>query len=502
MPTGTTISTVSLRNTPDSNALWRGLGGNFDSLTQIINEFVDNSLSDFIKFDQSESKEIIIKVIEKEVDVYQIQIEDTGSGIKDLAAAFSIGNKSVQSSSLNEHGFGMKHALAAANPENNNWSVKTRTEENKINDEFYEIKAPFELFGQEALHIVGSTNWEGRQPTGTIITFNISKHLLRTLSRGLRGNYQNLESLMEILAEDLGYTYGEFISESVANISIRYKSLSMKDMVKKGVPKIKPASTGSMRPGEDSTSLDLGNGEVEIEYEFLQADRSNNKKYYLANMSTSGVEIRVNNRLLADNLFSEIWGVEKHNSYNYILIRLNIKSDLDDRLPSTTTTKSGLKQDDPKLEKIYDWIRSKFPEPKKRVSLSDDEVDLFDQLKELKEKQLLEHDPSLIVEREKKAFTSMGEKVRVDLYQSYMNKIHIYEGKTVTTTPKDVYQLLMYWDGLVMDEVPVDKGILIAASHPESVRAIVNLKNETKDQRGKKYVIELRTWQDEGINYP
>lgn len=502
MPTGTTISKVSLRNTPDSTALWRGLGGNFDSLTQIINEFVDNSLSDFIKFNQSEIKKIIIRVIEKEEDVYKIQIEDTGSGITDLAAAFSIGNKSVQSSSLNEHGFGMKHALAAANPENNNWSVKTRTDENKINDEFYEIRAPFELSGQEALHIVGSTDWKGLQPTGTIITFDISKHLLRTLSRGLRGNYQNLESLMEILAEDLGYTYGTFISENVASISIRYKSLSMSSIVTKDVSEIKPTYTDTMRPGINTTSLDLGDGEVEVDYEFLQADRSNNKKYYLANMSTSGVEIRVNGRLLADNLFSEIWGVEKHNSYNYILIRLNVKSDLDDRLPSTTTTKGGLKQDDPKLEKIYDWIRSKLPEPKKRASLSDDEVDLFDQLKELKEKQLLEHDPSLIVEREKHAFTSIGEKVRVDLYQSYSNKINIYEGKKDKSTPKDVYQLLMYWDGLIMDEVPVDKAILIASSHPESVRAIVNLKNETKDQRGNKYVIELRTWQDEGINYP
>lgn len=502
MPNNKVKHSITLNNIPDSNALWKGLGGNFDSLTQIINEFIDNSLSDFIKFNQSEIKKIIIRVTQKNVDVYAIEIEDTGSGIKNLESAFSIGNKNSQSTSLNEHGFGMKHSLAAANPENNNWSVETRTVENKENDEYYEIKSPFDLFNQEAFNIKGHSTWVGLQPTGTIIKFDVSKSLLKTISRGLRGHYQNLESLMDILAEDLGYTYGTYISNNTASISIRYKGIGMTNIVTKDISEIKPVYTDIIQPGINTTSLDLGNGEVEIDYEFLQADKSNNKKYYLANMSTSGVEIRINGRLLAGNLFSEIWGAEKHNSFNYILIRLNIKSDSVDRLPTTTTNKTGLKQDDPKLEAIYNWIRTKIPEPKKRASLSDNEVDLFDQLKELKLRTLKEHDPSIIVEREKYAFTSIGEKIRIDLYQSFQNKTTIYEGKKDKTTPQDVYQILMYWDGLVMDNVPVDKAILIAATHPESVKALVNLKNEAQDKNGNNYVIEIKNWNDESISYP
>lgn len=502
MPNNITEYPILLDNIPDSDALWKGLGGNFDSLTQIINEFIDNSLSDFIKFNQSEIKKIIIRVTQKSNDIYEIEIEDTGSGIQDLTSAFSIGNKSSQSTSLNEHGFGMKHSLAAANPSNNNWSVKTRTKENKENEEYYEIRAPFNLTKQKALKIQGNSAWNGLQPTGTIIKFEISKSLLKTISRGLKGNYSNLESLMNILAEDLGYTYGTYISNNTASISIRYKEMTMPDIVTKDISEIKPVYTDIIQPGINTTSVDLGNGEVEIDYEFLQADKSKYKKYYLANMSTSGVEIRINGRLLAGNLFSEIWGIEKHNSFNYILIRLNVKSDFPDRLPTTTTNKTGLKQDDTKLEEIYKWIKSKIPEPRKRASLSDHEIDLFNQLKNLKLTTLKQYDPSLIVEREKHAFTSVGEKIRIDLYQSFQNKTTIYEGKKDQTTPQDVYQLLMYWDGLVMDNVPVHEAVLIAAKHPESVKALVNLKNESQDKNGDNYNITLKTWNEESISYP
>ncbi|MCP8878114.1 hypothetical protein ACEE24_10210 [Latilactobacillus curvatus] len=60
----------------------------------------------------------------------------------------------------------------------------------------------------------------------------------------------------------------------------------------------------------------------------------------------------------------------------------------------------------------------------------------------------------------------------------------------------------MYWDGLVYDGVPVAEGILIAAKHPESVRKIVTLKNNSKDDNGNMYKITLETWKDENIDYP
>ena len=37
----------SINNEPSADELWAGIGGNFDSLSQIICEFVDNSISNF-----------------------------------------------------------------------------------------------------------------------------------------------------------------------------------------------------------------------------------------------------------------------------------------------------------------------------------------------------------------------------------------------------------------------------------------------------------------------
>ena len=395
----------------------------------------------------------------------------------------------------------MKHALAAANKENNNWVVITRNELDKKNNAYSIVEAPFDLFNQKAKYITGD-GWPGIQSTGTMIKFVVEKTWLKTIARGLRGSYSNLKSIMEILSEDLGYTYGTFISNNVASITIRYKSIDMSVFETIDVPEIRPHYDDTINPGMGTTEVDLGNGLVTIKYEFLQAIESANRKYYKANMSTSGVEIRINGRLLAENLFSEIWGKEKHNSYNYILIRLNIESDDPMKLPSTTTNKDGLRQDDQKLNVIYDWIRSKLPEPKRQVSLSDHETDLFDLLKEKKMKMLGPFDSALIVDRERHAFTSVNEKIRVDLYQSALGKNIVYEGKKDKTTPKDLYQLLMYWDGLVMDKVPIDEAILIASEHPESVKALVNVKNESKDALGTNYKILLKTWREEDINYP
>lgn len=493
---------IFLDNTPNSNALWRGLGGNFDSLTQIINEFIDNSLSDFIKHNQSEIKKILIRIEQKAEERYGIQIEDTGAGIDNISAAFSIGDKSGRESSLNEHGFGLKHALAAANPDNNNWSVLTRTNSDVEEDVYYEVSSPFDISRQKAVKHIKSGNWPGIRSTGTIVNFEVSSTLLKTIARGLQGNYRLLDSLMKILAEDLGYIYGSYISDNKASVSIRYKTLENKDYTNIDISEVKPNYNDTIVPGIGTTRLNLGNGEVDIEYKFLQAEPSQYLKYYKANLATSGVEIRLNGRLLEKNLFTEIWGNEKHNSFNYILIQLNVKSDEANRLPMTTTNKTGLRQDDPKLERIYDWIRSKLPEPKRKASLARDEVDLFNQLKDRKEKVLKDYDPSLVIERESLAFTSVDEKIRIDLYQSFQNKVTIYEGKKNKTSPQDVYQLMMYWDGLVMDNVTVDEGILIAPEHPKSVEKLVEIKNSSKDQNGNYYNIKLKTWQQESVDYP
>lgn len=491
------LEVITLQNKPDSVFFWRGLGGNFDNLIQILCEFIDNSFSNFKKHNDGEIKNIAIRIMEIENEKYEITVEDTGTGIYDLDVAFSIGATSAQDSSLNEHGFGMKHALAAANPQNDNWLILTRTEETASQEFYYSIQSSYHYEGQIVKKEYDA--WPGMQQTGTIIKFTIDKHLLRTITKGLRGGIQNLALIVEVLAEDLGYIYANFIKEGVASLTIRYKAITDANQSTVTVGAVEPKYNDVIAPGIGTTTIDLGEGDVELQYEFLEAVESDYKRHYRANMSTSGVEIRVNGRLLEDNLFTEIWGQEKHNAFNYILIKINVKSDDTNKLPSTTTSKNGLRQDDEKLAKIYDWIRSKLPEPKRKSAYCDHETELFKILEEKKEMHLRRYDNALVIEQERGAFTTLNEKIRIDLYLSFQGRTTIYEGKKGKTSPQDVYQLMMYWDGLVMDEVPVHEGILIGKSHPDSVKTLIESKNQMKDAKGNLYNFHLKTWEAEDV---
>lgn len=487
----------TLNNSPDSNSFWRGIGGNFDSFPQILNEFVDNAISNLISNRHLDLKLVIIEVIETEKDIFKIKITDTGTGIENLDSAFSLGNTEGKTSSLNEHGFGMKHALAAANKSNDNWVVMTKKEEE---DFFYRVSAPYDI-NKQLVEKVSSGEWGSSFSSGTIIEFEVEKSWLKTITKGLRGSFTRLDTIMEVLAEDLGFYYSYFIKDKGVNITVQFKELN-EDLLKIPVKVIEPNVKESINPGRNKTKIDLGDGEVTLEYDFSSVEESDYKRHYRANMSTSGVEIRVNGRLLAANIFNEIWAKEKHNTYNHLLIRINVISTDSERLPTTTTTKGGFRKDDYKLDAIYEWIRSKLPEPRGKDELADSELDLFKKLQEIKENTLKEFDPALVLESQMRSFTSLDEDIRMDLYQSFQNEVTIYEGKKNKSSPLNVYQLLMYWDGLVYDHNPPKKGVLIAAEHPESVRILVDEKNKTKDVEGNLYKLELQTWRENNINYP
>lgn len=67
---------------------------------------------------------IYLKELDSEGDV-EVVIEDSGTGIKRLDEAFTLGSRLAAESPLNEHGFGLKHALASANPANDSWKIFT-----------------------------------------------------------------------------------------------------------------------------------------------------------------------------------------------------------------------------------------------------------------------------------------------------------------------------------------------------------------------------------------
>jgi len=206
--------------------------------------------------------------------------------------------------------------------------------------------------------------------------------------------------------------------------------------------------------------------------------------------------------LIRYNQFKEIWDIEKHNSYNYLLITLNLKSNDKNALPQTRTSKNGFREGDETLDKIYEWIRKYLKEPVRDVSLSDHETDLFQLLKENLDTNLNTAGIPHVVETEMYVFKNSLEKrnwVRIDMYQVCNGKTTIYEGKKESSSSKDVYQLRMYWDGLVYDGITPTEGILVAKEHPDTVKELIQIVNSMRDASGNNYNLKPKAWSDLGI---
>lgn len=497
------MGAFAINNMPEADALWRGIGGYFDSLGEILCEFIDNSISNYKAHPEVLNRTILIKFKAINPDRIHVLVADSGTGIKDLNAAFTLGSHAGAETLLNEHGFGFKHALASANPENDDWRMITCTKEDAAKGQFSEIKAPYRLGDYEGDKVVGSFCNDLGQ-TGTVVEFSCSRKMFMTIRNGMSGNWTRLESVINVLKEDLGFKYSGILSDGGVSIKLVLEDnsggLSFNEFVKPIVPEWEY----NYDPKPDTEEYDLGNGTVKINYRFGKIyDHSETQKYYKKNMSNSGVEIRINGRLLDYNIIKPIWEIEPHNIYNQFLGVINLVSDDANRLPKTKTSKNGLREGDEQLENLFAWIRTKLPIlPKNDTPKNEDldELELFKRLKAQKETVLASYHGVVLTELN--AYSKLNEKIRIDLYEAVNGQVTIYEGKKDKTKVLDVYQLLMYWDGLVYDGNPPTKGILISAEHPDSVKKIVNIINSMKDANGNNYNIEMKTWKDENIDYP
>jgi len=91
--------------------------------------------------------------------------------------------------------------------------------------------------------------------------------------------------------------------------------------------------------------------------------------------------------------------------------------------------------------------------------------------------------------------------VRIDMYLFCNGNTTIYEGKKELSSSKDVYQLRMYWDGLLYDGVTPTEGILVAKEHPVTVKELIQIVNSMRDANGNNYNLKLNSWSGLGISF-
>ena len=111
----------NIDNAPNGKEFFAGISGNFKDFGQTLCELIDNPISNFHAHGIRGRVEI---VLEEQGDHVDVMVRDNGTGIENMDAALTIAARSCAESTLNEHGMGLKHALASINAgEDQHWSI-------------------------------------------------------------------------------------------------------------------------------------------------------------------------------------------------------------------------------------------------------------------------------------------------------------------------------------------------------------------------------------------
>ena len=476
----------AIHNDPNGQELWRSISGNFSRFPEIINEFVDDALSNFRATRPDQRRvEIRLRPWEEFVDV---SVVDTGTGIRDIHAALTLGSRSGGETALNEHGMGLKHALASA-CEDGSWSIQTRTPEDNAQDRHLVVRGPYRL-GDDPMtgrYLSGRGILMG--PTGTAVSFTCTRDFFATIRPAGDRTDKPFEALVDILLEELGHTYAPILDDGEMEVAV---------VVGEQVYPVEPVFPYWELNGLHDilpTDLDLGGGPVSVRccWGLIHPDKDNHL-YYRGNMESSGVEIRCNGRLMERGLDKRIWSKQLHPSRNHFLMVVELTADQPGALPPTRPTKTGFLDGDPRLEKLFAWLRANVTPMTPRESV---EKRLTRALAEQKQAE-----PDVLrVALEENTYCSLDLRVKMDLFVSRRDQTEVYESKKGPSKALDLYQLKMYWDGCAVDGRPVSRGILVARNHPMEVRNLVRALNDSyRDPTGQPYHLSLLTWAEAGIN--
>ena len=481
----------NIDNAPNGKEFFAGISGNFKDFGQTLCELIDNPISNFRAHKRRGRVEI---VLEEQGDYVDVMVRDNGTGIENMDAALTIAARSCAESTLNEHGMGLKHALASINAgEDQHWSIQPRTAEDVANDRYQRAEGPYDIHMPVSM-IPGSGEVAGG--TGTVVRVRCPMHKFLTLKPASKKEEPTFGQMAAYLRETLRYTYANLLRDKAFTICFTAVDKSGASDGGELAGALEPNWRDGQMTELPPVETDLGGGPVTICCRYGSIRRSKeNAFYYRANMASSGAEIRINGRAIQHGLYNEIWGKALHPSQNRFLAQIDILSDQAEALPDTKAAKNGLREDDEKVAALFSWIRANVPEPFKEEGREQLLVRL------LAEKKSAEAGV-LRVSTEKNLYQCLNLQIKSDLFVSTTEGVTLFEAKAGGSKAEDLYQLRMYHDGCVADDMEVREAALIAQRHPDTVKALLTELNRQKDKKGRPYHFALTTWDEEGIALP
>jgi len=325
---------------------WNSWGHNaYPSVADVVSELGDNAIQ------ANTGKNGVHFNIKNENGQRQLTIEDGGSWkpiTADVARTCfgygTIGNEKKEG--LNEHNCGLKNSLAYLDRKNSRWFLQIRQ-----GTTVWTLKAPYST-NMELLTTIpykGELNLKN----STYICVPIDDTQFKTLYERSVSTKPNDELLIDRL-----------------RLYLETMWMMRKDVIEKSVPlffngkQIEPYSfenvNGSELHKKDTKSFPSGDSMINLEIRRVSLLPNYRKDHpiFKRSLEHSGVFIFKNGRLINKTpLFKEIYGKVRDGHYSGKIAIINVTGDAK-ALPETCTTKNEFSSHDPKLEQLYESIRT------------------------------------------------------------------------------------------------------------------------------------------------
>jgi hypothetical protein len=480
---------------PDERGIFRGLAQAPLHVHNAVAELIDNAIAA-----KPERFNIQVNLSEAEQPgAYDCTVVDDCLGItleRLKNDVFKVGRLPPPSSPhLREHGFGLKNVLAKVEAVKGSWEMWTRDKNALKKGKCYFVKSPLRY--KIPIEIFSLAEWpiNGPKNAGTMVSLKVPFQYLQTVMRGIRGRPpKTVTAIIEYLREHLGVFYRGYLEGKKPTGTIT-------TLINWGSPEdVEPIKPDFKTYKSISFPVKTKRGKINIEgvYGELEPDSPTTRSrlyYYKNSPESQGVDFRIGNRVVATRLLTEIWQKPRHPTYNPFCGEFRVQP-IQGRIPKTLNNKTSIDFDDEIWMDIADAIRKKVSLPKWKGARTEAE------LREELATQLQGHKrPGDIIQQNYPCFSGAG--VVIDIYRDETKRtkeLIIYETKPGKATPLDIYQLRLYWDGLLVDGKQPTAAILVAKDWTTGVKTVVNFLNSLTDKNGKQYQLELKHWDDFGIS--
>lgn len=402
----------------------------------------------------------------------------SGMGLTQLENALQPGSLPIGDNRLNEHGFGINNALASLTGGDRPWVLYTRPQGAAT---YLKVQGPFtpqmtvEEMDAPALPQGVTLPWDN---PSTVYCIHVPLAIAQSV-QGRGGKATDLETLRSWLVEHLGVAYRGFLDLDSRTMEPSAKIIAAVGSDAKLVPPIPVPIAGAL---VQRFKVEMGGQVIPVVYRYgaLDEDKRDHlvlgakaKYYYQGNQPTQGVDIRLGKRVIATAQLSEIWRgpngmpLARHNNYNEFVGEV-LLPELPRGVLSTLNNKTNLNPNDPDWQNLFSLLAQVPP-------LAHPKACTEKALQSRWISALLAVNPQ---DRVTDEMTVWPTGTRIDVLDEGDGKRVIYELKATKGEPLHLYQLKMYWDGLVLDGIQPTEAVLIVPKYTSDLARMTELIND------------------------